>query len=153
MEARWAIRRSRTMGRAGLRQRLGVGFDRHWPLSWGSPRELKKKARFRYLLGTRLGTRNKQTTYVANGVRPLEFDLRRGEDFFSPGQVCGGRDEKVSDSGRCRLMCAVSLSDTACSCARIGWTRWRSRRAPRAGALAAWQALFCTAIRVVASSC
>jgi hypothetical protein len=62
MEARWAIIRSRTMGRAGLRQRLGVGFDRHRPLSWGSPRELKKKARFRYLLGTRLGTRNKQTT-------------------------------------------------------------------------------------------
>jgi hypothetical protein len=80
------------------------------------------------------------------------FDLRRGEDFFFPGQVCGGRDEKVSDSGRCRLMSAVSLSDMACSCARIGWTRWRSRRAPRAGALAAWQALFCTAIRVVASS-
>jgi hypothetical protein len=50
------------MGRAGLRQRLGVGFDRHRPLSWGPPRELKKKARFRYLLGTRLGTRNKQTT-------------------------------------------------------------------------------------------
>ena len=82
------MRRSRTMGRAGLRQRLGVGFDRHRPLSWGSPRELKKKGRVRYLLGTRLGTCNKQTT-VANGVRPLEFDLRRGEAFFvtgSPGR-------------------------------------------------------------------
>jgi hypothetical protein len=24
------------------------------------------------------------------GVRPLEFDLRRGEDFFFPGQVAAG---------------------------------------------------------------
>jgi len=102
------MRRSRTMGRAGLRQRLGVGFDRHRPLSWGSPRELKKKARpgYRYLVSRFRNTCNKQTI-VANGVRPLEFDLRRGEAFFVTGSPGGGRDETtVSDSGRCRILVA-----------------------------------------------
>ena len=102
-EARRARKRSRTMGREGLRQRLGVGFDRHRPLSWGSPRELKKKARYRYrYLDSCLGipVTNKQSLKWRKALWSL---ICGAANCSLIGQVCGGRDGMAADCGRCRL--------------------------------------------------
>ena len=76
------------MGRAGLRQRLGVGFERQGPLGWGSPFELKKKrgAEYRYH-GVEKHLTNKQS--LQNGVMPVAVGLRLGELVV---HRCGSRE-------------------------------------------------------------